>query len=420
MLGDEFDDGWYLRAQLTIPCDDSPRRKLFLGYAWAFVVVYPIGGSNCTIIFSPGSQMTCVFPCDAACPCVFGVIMFRHRSETKQIIEGFKKHDSQHKGFTTTMELAHIANHSATDTAAESPPAVRVKKHRPSLITKAADFAWLASKFDKFQGHCWWTSTFLISMRLLQTSAMLLLESSSVQAVVASLLAQVGVCVQRNVHPYRRQSDNDAALYTQWCVAAATCWPCALLLTLALRSAAPSRLIFLWCFVLLVRHSGALNNDNVPPAAIGALLITGTLATLGQVIRSLFQDMRKDTAVRRQTKLLARTETEHGEQSGAAGSSMDAEDEAKGEVILGLETDDATATISSTGSMWKVAILDTLCGADADAEPERPLSTDQLKEMIAERDAQISKKDATIKRLLEAVGPSVAAKIEAEIEVEVS
>ena len=42
-LCDRFDDGDYLRAQLNLPCDNSPRRRKFVAFAISMLALYPIG-----------------------------------------------------------------------------------------------------------------------------------------------------------------------------------------------------------------------------------------------------------------------------------------------------------------------------------------------------------------------------------------
>ena len=97
-------------------------------------------------------------------------------------------------------------------------------------ITEATDLMRLSSKLDKFQPQSWWTSSYLVAMRILQTSAMVFIASPSAQAAIASLIALIVVSVQTHTAPYRRASDNRAALVATW-------------------------VIFIWCFVLLVRHT---------------------------------------------------------------------------------------------------------------------------------------------------------------------
>lgn len=43
LVCDSFDDGMFLRAQLTIPCNGRRRRKLWVAYSISMLAVYPLG-----------------------------------------------------------------------------------------------------------------------------------------------------------------------------------------------------------------------------------------------------------------------------------------------------------------------------------------------------------------------------------------
>ena len=42
LVCDRFENGWFLRAQLTLPCDDSPRRRHWVVWTSVAIVAYPI------------------------------------------------------------------------------------------------------------------------------------------------------------------------------------------------------------------------------------------------------------------------------------------------------------------------------------------------------------------------------------------
>ena len=44
---ERFDDGYFLSAQLTIPCNASSARKLWIAYAIAMLFVFPLGSNQC-------------------------------------------------------------------------------------------------------------------------------------------------------------------------------------------------------------------------------------------------------------------------------------------------------------------------------------------------------------------------------------
>jgi hypothetical protein len=154
---------------------------------------------------------------------MFLVLMFVYRDDVEQFVQKMKDHDATHDTFSYAQDFAELTK-AATPTAASS--TTTAQKRRPSrrasmMITQATDLMWLSSKLGKFQPQSWWTSSYLVAMRILQTSAMVF---------IASLIALIAVSVQTHTAPYRRASDNRAALVATW-------------------------VIFIWCFVLLVRHT---------------------------------------------------------------------------------------------------------------------------------------------------------------------
>ena len=103
-------------------------------------------------------------------------------------------------------------------------------------------------------------------MRIIQTSVMVFIVNPGLQATVASLFALIGVAVQTHAAPYRRSSDNDAALAAAW-------------------------LLFIWSFSLLVRYSGAVDGEH--GVVLGATLITATVGMVAFVVRTLVTDVKK-------------------------------------------------------------------------------------------------------------------------------
>jgi len=193
------------------------------------------------------------------------VIMYTNRVEISKLIEGVKEYDAQDDGFSYISEFATLTTAKPEEHTARSSTTGR--QRRPSTIARATDLMWLSSKIDKFEPLRWWAAAFLILMRIMQTSVMALITNPSLQAAVASLIALVGVSVQTHAAPYRRSSDNGAGLTAAW-------------------------LLFLWCFVLLVRYSGAVGDRHGP--VLGALLIIATVGMISNVLRSLMADVSKD------------------------------------------------------------------------------------------------------------------------------
>ena len=157
------------------------------------------------------------------------VIMHIYCDEVKELVGAMKEYDAKNGTFTYAREFNAMTT--ATPDASTSSTTTTTTgrcERRPSMIAKASDLMWMSSKVDKFDAPCWWTSSYLIVMRILQTSAMALIATPSLQAAVMSLIALVGVSVQTHAAPYRRASDNHAALVAAWLLFACSCCCCAI------------------------------------------------------------------------------------------------------------------------------------------------------------------------------------------------
>ena len=140
-------------------------------------------------------------------PLLFWVLMLVYRDDIRKLVTALKEEDAKHGTFTYAHELVDLNTSEETTTNASSTTTDRARTRRPSLVAHATDLRWLSSKFDKFEPLAWWANAYLIAMRLLQSSAMVFISNASLQATVASLIALVGISVQRNASPCRRQSE---------------------------------------------------------------------------------------------------------------------------------------------------------------------------------------------------------------------
>ena len=201
----------FLRAQLTLRCngftddddyqsEESDRRKLFVSYAWAMFVVYPIGVPLC--LFS---------------------LLYPHRKKIESLLNEVKAQDevAANGGRLSISTIGQVARSEDNNK----------RRHRPSVIALSNDMMWLSSKFDKFEPKRWWMGVVLIIGRLLQTSLMVIFPAQDIQAAYASLIALLTTVLQQGLRPYRRLSDNDVAMYAggvvfAWCAGrACSAWP---------------------------------------------------------------------------------------------------------------------------------------------------------------------------------------------------
>ena len=191
------------------------------------------------------------------------LVMRSYREDIKTLVDKIKAHDAEHDTFTLSSDLVALPAPEPDGTASST-----TRSRRPSVIAQAADLKWLFASVEKFDALCWWTSSYQVAMRLMQTCAMVLIASPSAQAAMASLIALISVSVQTHTAPYRRPSDNRTALVATW-------------------------VMFIWCAALLVRHSGAVSGEH-GGVVLGVLLIVATAAMVGEGVWSLAMDVCED------------------------------------------------------------------------------------------------------------------------------
>ena len=92
--------------------------------------------------------------------------MVPHLTHIKRLSYAIKHQDSQRLTTTTVAELA------------------KIRGRRTSLVTLSQKYAYLVSKFEDFHPSCWWMSVFLLVMRLLQTSLMVLFVDQQSQVLL--------------------------------------------------------------------------------------------------------------------------------------------------------------------------------------------------------------------------------------------
>ena len=159
---DKIGEKLYLRAQLTLPCiRTSRRRRMHIVLSSLMVLVYPIG-----------------FPL-----LMFG-LMYPNRASIRILMKAAKAQDAEQAGVTS---LKHLK--------------------RASMASIHLKLRWLVKKFKNFTPTCWWMGIFVLVTRVCQTSLMVLCEKQSVQAGFASVITLIAIIVQREAQPYRRSSE---------------------------------------------------------------------------------------------------------------------------------------------------------------------------------------------------------------------
>ena len=92
-------------------------------------------------------------------------LMWRHRKEMVKLMQEMKKVDAGN----TIRKVKYVQK--------------TEKQHRPSVVELADKIVWLAPTFQKFEANRWFAGPLFITMRLCQSSMMLLFNKQSHQAV---------------------------------------------------------------------------------------------------------------------------------------------------------------------------------------------------------------------------------------------
>ena len=226
---DFFDDGsYYLRADLTLPCDTSAQRRTWVAIAFVALVTYPIG-----------------------VPSLFYGLLTRHRHDIRSLGNMLQLEDARSGIITLACDIAKTTQPRAAHDASVSARSVAKLKRRASFMDQFTSLSYLVHQFEIFSPSRWYAGVCLLVLRLLQTTLMTTIPTQLVQAAVACLLALGAVSTQREFSPYRRPSDNHVAVLVHW-------------------------LVFEWAFVMLLRIAG-LFQRRLPAIGAGVWLVFTTL-----------------------------------------------------------------------------------------------------------------------------------------------
>ena len=193
----------------------------------------------------------------AGVPLLLVTLLYPKREQIKKILTDIEEQDLKTHTVTTVKEIV-----------------ASKRRQRASIVELSESIRWLVPKFEKFQPACWWFGAFALVLRLCQSSMMVMFENQSIQAGCASIIAQVAICAQRNLAPYRRASDNEIALYAQW-------------------------LIFTWCSMLLLRVIGAV--AFLPTFVVGLFCVIPTVAVVARALQSARIDIVNEFQLLKQT-----------------------------------------------------------------------------------------------------------------------
>ena len=139
-----FGDEWYLRAELTLSCEQSARRNNWVLYSGLCIAIYPVG-----------------------VPLLIFVVMYRRRKEINLLQQALKDNDSQQAELVSARSLAKRQS---------------IQQRRPSIVTAVEqNLGWLLKKFEKFNPGRWYSGVFLLLLRILLTSVLVLIPRQNLQ-----------------------------------------------------------------------------------------------------------------------------------------------------------------------------------------------------------------------------------------------
>jgi len=237
-----FDDGgddkvWFMRAELTLACDKGggARRRKWVAVAGVFIAGYAVG-----------------------VPLLLFSALYYNRDEINRVQEALKDNDLQQSDVLSVKRM--VEGFSANG-------------RRGSIVASVkGSMLFLVKRFEKYSPGRWYAGTFLLVLRILQTSVLVLIPSQELQAAAASALAIFGANVLRELRPFRRNSDNEVAVAAQYCV-------------------------FLWTFSILLRYmiqrDATFNTaDSNILFTMGVGLILATAAVFGFALWRAFSELK--------------------------------------------------------------------------------------------------------------------------------
>jgi len=121
----------------------------------------------------------------------------------------------------------------------------------------------LAPNFMKFDPSCWWMGTFLLVVRIFQTSLLIFLSDPEVQSTFGAFISLICVCTLREFEPYRIDSDDTVGVLAQW-------------------------MLFIFMSILLLVRVHVV--DKIPDVLLGTALIFIVFGLVGISVKSIYDD----------------------------------------------------------------------------------------------------------------------------------
>ena len=295
--------------------------------------------------------------------------MYRHRDEIDRLQKALQEEDAVNPAFVTADGLAQGFS--------------KAGRRSSIVISVRENLVWIVEKFEKFRPNRWHSGVFMLVLRLLQTSVLVLVPRQNLQAAAACVLSMLGACALREAKPFRRGSDNEVAVIAQYCV-------------------------FLWAFCVVLRDMGI--SDPKLLVLMGSVLVVATVTVFAHALWRARAEVEAMHAMRRGSGASSCVASDDGESLQKVDSGSDAAGGASGPpaVIAGgrgsPNKEDAEKDIELAVAMrehrprqWQELLCAETPLGDA------PFVADEvaaLRARLAEKDAKLAEKDAEIARLL--------------------
>ena len=225
-----------LRADNTLLCDmESEGRAFWYSYGTVMFLIYPI-----------------------AMPCILVGIFYVNRKEIDLVMNVWKQHDDEciARGETTsgwTIQDAKVFMARPENGGHEISGSVMA----------------LAPNFMKFDPSCWWMGTFLLVVRIFQTSLLIFLSDPEVQSTFGAFVSLICVCVLREFEPYRISSDDTVGVLSQW-------------------------MLFIFMSILLLVRVDVV--EKIPDVLLGLVLVFIVFGLFGIAIKQVYDDYKTMSA----------------------------------------------------------------------------------------------------------------------------
>ena len=180
----------------------------------------------------------------------------------------------------------------------------------------------MAHNYEKYEASTFWYGVYLILIRLLQTSLLVLFPDRMTKAAVGTLVAVISLTIAQREKPWLRDSDDKVAEVASW-------------------------VVFAWLFALLVYDSLV----NLPPVVFGLPLVLSAGFLVAFTIRACYKDY-KSLEKEIEQEIEDGTAAENGGGDGTGGDDLSGsrggdEPAAIPEVQLEIEGDDLGDSVST-------------------------------------------------------------------------